>query len=460
MKDGRRLLALQRLASVGPNLASAEYVASLSPEQRKSDAAFEAAWKKAGRDLAADLRPPSPSAFEGVAPAAVRGVAEASLAQVRVFYDASLVYERSTMPDSGYFYLGLARAQHDFAEFCRGLSKPSGSRPPPLRSLAPELDALEGELLAAYRPPASIDRHSDFIAASATLKEARELDSAGLANGAMLRYLQAALRCAPLTGKAPAITKEEAARRLAEFELRLVEREGGLDQSLGRIFLEAGQADVAAAAASGEPPAQASAVVHGVLPRYFAALEPARAAREAAGRGRHRHARPLAVHLKPLRPGKFAGAERGAGVRRPGALRLGELRRLGAREALRRHALSRDLRGRCPRRDAQRLRLLRQGREGRGRPLRAAEERGGARTFPGRPDADDRAPARRPQGGRPRGRPRRARRRRQPPILRSRSRISTARRSAPRISAAGSCSSSSGRRGARPAAERSAGSGI
>ncbi len=278
MKDGRRLLALQRLANVGPNLASAEYVATLSSEQRKSDAAFEAAWKQAGRDLAADLRAPSPAAFEGVTPAAVRGVAEASLAQVRVFYDASLVYERSTDPDSGYFYLGLARAQHDFAEFCRGLSKPSGSRPPPLRSLAPELDALEGQLLAAYRPPASIDRHSDFIAASATLKEARELDSAGLAYGAMLRYLQAALRGAPLTGQAPVLTKEEAARRLAEFELRLVEREGGLDQSLGRIFLEAGQADVAATAASGEPPAQASAVVTGVLPRYFAALEPAKPA--------------------------------------------------------------------------------------------------------------------------------------------------------------------------------------
>ncbi len=276
MKEGRRLLALQRLAAVGPNLASAEYVASLSPQQRKSDAAFEAAWRKFGRDLAADLRAPSPSTFESVEPAAVRGVAEASLAQVRVFYDASLEYERSTEPDSGYFYLGLAKAQHDFAEFCRGLSKPSGSRPPPLRSLAPELDALEGELLAAYRPPASIDRHPDFIAASATLKEARELDSAGLAYGAMLRYLQSVLRAASLTRSAPNMAKDEAVQKLAELEPRLADREGGVDQSLGRIFLEAAQADVASA--SMEPPAQASAILTGVLPRYFAALEPAKPA--------------------------------------------------------------------------------------------------------------------------------------------------------------------------------------
>ena len=278
MKDGRRLLALQRLAAVGPNLASSEYLASLTAEQRKSDTDFEAAWKSAGRELGSELGAPSPSALDGVAPAAVRGVGEASLAQVRVFYDASLEYERNTMPDAGYFYLGLARAQSDFAGFCRTLSKPAGRRPPPLRSLAPELDALEGELLAAYRPPASIDRHSDFIAASAALKEARELDGAGLRYGATLRYLQAALRCAPLTGQAPAMTKDEAARKLAEVEPRLADREGAVDQSLGRIFLEAAQADVAAAT-SGEPPAQASAVLTSVLPRYFGALEPAKAAR-------------------------------------------------------------------------------------------------------------------------------------------------------------------------------------
>jgi hypothetical protein len=278
LKDGRRLLALQRLAAVAPNLESAEYVASVSPEARQSDAAFETAWTEAGRDLAKGLRAPSSAAFEGVAPAAVRAVGEASLAQVRVFYDASLEYGRNTSPDSGYFYLGLAKAQSDFAELCRSLSKPSGQKAPSVRPLAAELDALEGELLAAYRPPASIDKHSDFIAASAALKEARELDAAGLAYGATLRYLQAALRAAPLAGKAPPMTTEEAAKRIAEVESRLADREGGVDQSLGRIFLEAAQADLASAAASNEPPAQASAIVTSVLPRYFAALGPAKAA--------------------------------------------------------------------------------------------------------------------------------------------------------------------------------------
>ena len=281
MKGGWRLLALQRLAGVAPNLESSEYLASLSAEQRKSDAAFEEAWKRAGTEVPGASKPPAVSAMQGVAPAAVRGMGEASLAQVRVFYEASLEYERNTMPDAGYFYLGLAKAQGDFATLCRSLSKPSPLRPPPLRSLAAELDALEGELLAAYRPPASIDKHKDFIGASAALKEARELDSAGLWHGAMLRYLEAALRCAPLTGKAPALSREELSRRAAGFAPRLADEAGGVDQSLGRVFLESAQADLATTASSGEPPARASAIVTNVLPRYFAALEPPKAARKA-----------------------------------------------------------------------------------------------------------------------------------------------------------------------------------
>lgn len=274
MEGGRRLLALQRLASVQPDLEASKYLGSLSPAERDSEAAFEEAWKRTGQELTKSLGAPSAKALDGVTPAAVRAVGEASVPAVRVFYDASLEYERNTMPEVGYYYLGVARAQRDLGALCRTLSTPSSVRPPPLRRLETELDALEGELLSAYRPPASIDRHRDFITASSTLKEARELDAAGLAYGAMLRYLQAVLRVAPLTGKVPELTAVEAKARLAQLRPRLTEA-GGVDQSIGRIFLEAGEAD-AASVPAGTSPAQASAVVAEVLPRYFAALEPAR----------------------------------------------------------------------------------------------------------------------------------------------------------------------------------------
>jgi hypothetical protein len=62
-------------------------------------------------------------------------------------------------------------------------------------------------------------------------------------------------------------------QRLHELELRL--GQSGADDSIGRIFLEAAQADLAHPAASGTPTA-AAAIAADVLPRYLDALAPAR----------------------------------------------------------------------------------------------------------------------------------------------------------------------------------------
>jgi hypothetical protein len=109
---------------------------------------------------------------------------------------------------------------------------------------------------------------------SSALKEARELDAAGLRHGALLKYLQAALRAAPLTPTPPKPLDGGAlADRLRGFEERL--SAGDRDHSIGRIFLESAQADVAVAVPPARP-ATAEAIVADILPRYFAALEPAR----------------------------------------------------------------------------------------------------------------------------------------------------------------------------------------
>jgi len=274
MHDGRSYLALQRLAPARANLAAQVYVDEVPESRRKDMAAFEAEWARLGRTLAADLRTPSPGALASVTPAAVRAVGEASVPQVRTFYDASLEYGRNTMADSGFFYLASARAQKDFVQFCRYLSRPAKGRAPALRSIAPEIDALEDELLALYRPPASIDRHRDFITASATLKEARELDGWGLRYGALLRYLQAAQRIAALRTPAPSLNGEALTARLAELDRRL--GASGRDDSIGRIFLEAAQGDLAHLEA-GKKSEVAPVMAEDVLPRYFAALEPPKA---------------------------------------------------------------------------------------------------------------------------------------------------------------------------------------
>lgn len=268
LRAGRRLLALQRLAPAFTDVAAAEYLRALPASTRAEQAAFEAEWARRGAELAA----PRPGAAEGLKPAAVRAFAEAALPQAKVFYDASLEYGKNTMAESGFYYLGSARGQLAFVTFCRFLSEPATGTAPRLRSLAPDIDALEHELLVAYKPPASIDGHTEFILASSSLKEARELDAAGLRYGALLRLLQTALRLAPLAA-APA-GDGEIAGKLETLRARL--SADGADHTIARLFLEAAEGDLAAAAAKpGAATAIAAAVVSEVLPRYFAALGPA-----------------------------------------------------------------------------------------------------------------------------------------------------------------------------------------
>ena len=273
LRSGRRLLGLLYLSNAQPDLAAALYLAERPPDQRKDPAAFEAEWARLGTDLRSDLAPPSGSALEGVAPAALRAIAEAALPQVRVYYDASLEYGRNTMPEYGLFYLGTAQAERQLASFLVTLSAPSPLSAPPVRSYAPELRQLESRLLSAYRPPASIDEHREFIGISSRLKEARELDALGLRYGALLRELQTSLRLRllslePATLDAAAIREglTRAAPRLAA---------AGVDHSVGRLFLELAEADLAAAGPD-HPPTAAAAVLDEVLPRYFESLAPPR----------------------------------------------------------------------------------------------------------------------------------------------------------------------------------------
>lgn len=262
LHDGRRLLALQRLSAARQYLAADKYTASRPAAERATEAGFEAAWTRAGEALKADLARISPNRLDGVRPAAVRALGEAALPQVRAYYEASLEYGRNTMPETGVFYIGTAVAEREFADLCRHLTAPSPRLTPPIRAIGAEIDALQSEVLAAYRPPAAIDRHSDFIAVSSALNEARELDASGLRYGALLRYLRAALRFdalrPPARADAPAVSV-----LLKPFEARVAS--GRIDHSIGQLLLEEAQADTALA----------PAIASDVLPRYFAALEPA-----------------------------------------------------------------------------------------------------------------------------------------------------------------------------------------
>jgi hypothetical protein len=269
LAHGQRELALQKLASARALLTASRYLETRPAADLTDAAAFETEWKRMGGVLAPDLGPLRSDALAGVRSAAARALGEAALPQVREYYESGLEYGQNIMARYGLIYVGIAEGARDFVGFTRTMPASTFSAPAPVRSLALELDALEDALLAAYRPPASIDRHADFIAASASLKEARELDAAGLRYGALYKYLQAAQRL--WSGPAD----PHAAEKLAAFEARL--SAGPTDHSLARIYSEMARADLAAAQPGTGAPA-ASAIVADVLPRYFAALEPARPA--------------------------------------------------------------------------------------------------------------------------------------------------------------------------------------
>ena len=270
LREGLTLLAFHRLAAVQGQLAAAAYLVDRSATQRHDPAEFEKEWSRMGSELRTDLGAPSPAALDGVRPAAVRAAGEAAMFKVRVLYESSLEYGRNTMPEAGLYYIGAALAQEQFAALCRSLSAPTRPGEIRPRSLQGELEALQGELLLAYRPPASIDRHRQFIAANAAIKEARELDTAGLRYGALYRYLEAVLRVSLARTTAPPPQAETLRGLLRDFEPRL--SASGLDHSIGRVYFESAQANLDAA--FGGDPAVTSAIVSFVLPRYLAALEP------------------------------------------------------------------------------------------------------------------------------------------------------------------------------------------
>ncbi|MBK7642942.1 MAG: hypothetical protein IPJ19_07810 [Planctomycetes bacterium] len=272
---GRRFAALHRFASLRINLEGVRYVDGLAADKRDEEA-FEAEWKSVGERLA---RHGSRAAqLRGIANAALRAEAEATLPQAGILREASLEYARSTEPKFGLFYLGSALAADDFVDLCASLDVHSDKRPPSLRSVRAEIDALQQELLAAYKPPLSVERHSAFIGASSALKEARALDAQGRPYGALLRMLTAAARCEMLLDSSPAPTTEGLAYLIDSNATRI--EAGDVDHSIAQVFLELARAEVAAA--PGTSPPIAVAIAKRSLPLYFRALRPAEPTAEPA----------------------------------------------------------------------------------------------------------------------------------------------------------------------------------
>ena len=266
---GRRWFALERLAQARQSLLATRYVLR-HPAERADLAAFEREWTRLGATLGS-AAPPSAS-LDTVRPAALRALAEVALPQVRLNYDAGLEYGRNTQPEYGLYYVGVADAQRQFVALARTMTASGNGRTAPaLRSIASDIAAVQHDLLSLYRPPASTERHSEFIVASSALKEARQYDSSGFRFAALLRYLLATQR----TSMLHAGTDRDSAvivNRLKTLRTQL--ESGRTDHSIGLLMLERAEAALDTNTPAGRQ--AAAAIAFDTMPRYFAALEPAK----------------------------------------------------------------------------------------------------------------------------------------------------------------------------------------
>jgi hypothetical protein len=191
---------------------------------------------------------------------------ERALTQVQPHYQSGRLYGEQWTVEAGLFYLGRSKAQLEFALFCRGLDAVASGAAPSLRSLAPELEELEREVMQAYRRLGEADQDNTFIRINASLKVAQDLERERRFGGALLQYLEVfraleAVNSMPAEGLAP-----DALKSLSEsFRAQL--SGGKTDHSVGWLYWQMAQAALESGNLNERK--QAAVILNHVAPRYF-----------------------------------------------------------------------------------------------------------------------------------------------------------------------------------------------
>jgi hypothetical protein len=256
LQAGSPYLCLEKLAQAFDLSYGARAFAEKSATV-KSLAEFDAEWRKTDAVLAL------PAVNWSRAPAALRAVSEAAGVRATPLLEGARGFATATKPGDGLFYLGEAQGEAEFARFCAGLKLGRKGRAIALRSLLPELTALQQKTNAAFQPPRSIDQHPRFIALNSTLKLARELDAAKLYAGALYQYLEA-VRHFGMLDAAPVAPSIDSLRQKLEASKD--------DDSIALIFL---QRAAAQEKATDDERKSARVIAGAVIPAYFAARKPA-----------------------------------------------------------------------------------------------------------------------------------------------------------------------------------------
>jgi hypothetical protein len=261
---GRLYLSLMELGRSERLIEAASYADSST----KDSADFERRWTDERARLAKFVSSENASKAWDV-PLAIRALEEGARGQVMPTIDAAKAYAPVTELKFGDHYMGEA---HGLAEFSRTLremhfAKTRGAQK--VRSIAPELSELQSKANAAFKPPLSRDKHSEFIRLNSMLKLAGELDSAGMYAGSWYAYLIAVTQYSALNASPVDATKRNSVRERATAELQRPAA-SGTDDSLRRLFVEQAEAALIKPSPSAEDLGRANAILTDVLPAYAA----------------------------------------------------------------------------------------------------------------------------------------------------------------------------------------------
>ena len=273
---GHLYRSLEQLGQVEDLLQGVRSVSDKGTLIKDSLPAFETEWNKASLQLTA-LNKSAQERNWNHTKAAIRAIAEAAQGRTIPLLEGSRGFATATNPKDGLFYMGQAQGEASFAVFVSKLNAPHKAASTPLRSVLPELEFLQEKTNAVFQPPLSIDMHPRFIQLNATLKFARELDSARAYAGALYQYLEAVRNYGMLDPKVPDTAKQVALRTSVGDELKK-SAASSRDDSIMQIFLEKADGWLTktdGAATSPDEWRAIQVILEQVLPAYYAALKAA-----------------------------------------------------------------------------------------------------------------------------------------------------------------------------------------
>ncbi|HTR25928.1 MAG TPA: hypothetical protein VMI10_18275 [Terriglobales bacterium] len=279
-------LSMEKLAHAEDLLQATRRAVDQTAVEKGGLDAFQAEWGKVSVRLAA-LDKEEREHNWGVTPLAIRALAESADTKAVPLLEGGLGFATANGPKDGLMYVGEAEGEANFASLSWSLKFEGGKTPAfALRSMLPELHALQVKTNAAFQPPKSIDLHSRFIALNSTIKLAEELDAARFYTGALYVYLEAVRHYGMLEQRPlDADQKVQLARQLPMEWKRLASAEK--DESIAQLFVE--RAESYTVHADGSAPSEdewrsAQIIVDQVMPAYEAALKPATLVTKAGGK--------------------------------------------------------------------------------------------------------------------------------------------------------------------------------